>query len=175
MTDYLELIQRLASKDESAFVEIYNQTKIPVFSIIIAIVKEKAVAEDLLQDTYIKMIDALPTFQGRSAFKTWLVSIARNLAYDYLRQAKKSTLLMSDTVEQISDPFNVHPLKTMECEWLLSTLSEEERQIVILRAVNGLKYREIASLLGKPLGTILWMYQTAINKMRRVNKEEDYA
>lgn len=172
MTDYHDLIARIANKDESAFEELYNQTRLPVFSILLAIVKDKAVAEDLMQDTYMKMIDALPSFEGKSAFKTWLVSIARNKAFDYLRQQNKTTRFQEDVLTQVPDPVLAQPLKTMECEWLLSTLTEEERQIVFLKAVDGLKHREIAKLLNKPLGTILWMYQTAIAKMKRASKED---
>lgn len=175
MVDYKDLIQRIALKDDTAFTELYNQTKLSVFSILLAIVKDKAVAEDLMQDTYMKMVDALPSFEGKSAFKTWLISIARNKALDYLRQSKKTIRLLDETLEQTPDPTDVHPLKTMECEWLLSKLSKEERQIVLLRAVDGLKHREIAALLEKPLGTILWMYQTAISKMKRASKEEEHA
>jgi len=172
LTDYHDLIARIANKDESAFEELYYQTRLPVFSILLAIVKDKAVAEDLMQDTYMKMIDALPSFEGKSAFKTWLVSIARNKAFDYLRQQQKYNHRLDQDLTQVPDPVLAQPLKTMECEWLLSTLTEEERQIVFLKAVDGLKHREIAKLMNKPLGTILWMYQTAIAKMKRASKED---
>jgi RNA polymerase sigma-70 factor (ECF subfamily) len=175
LTDIDALIRRIAAKDEAAFEELYDLTKLPVFSILLAIVKDKAVAEDLMQDTYMKMIDALPSFEGKSAFKTWLVSIARNKAFDYLRQQHKNPIIKEEVLAAIPDRATVSPLKTMECEWLLSTLTEEERQIVFLKAVDGLKHREIAKLLNRPLGTILWMYQTAIAKMKRADKEGSHA
>jgi RNA polymerase sigma-70 factor, ECF subfamily len=173
MTDYHALLRRIAKKDDLAFAELYEATRTAVFSVLLAIVKNRMVAEDLMQDTYMKMIDALPDFQGKSAFKTWLIAIARHQAFDYLKKNHKTSQMDEGFVERIADETLRKPMDQLECEWLISTLDEEERQIVFLRVIEKMKHREIAALLSKPLGTILWIYQKAIAKMQTAGRENE--
>jgi RNA polymerase sigma-70 factor, ECF subfamily len=166
LDDYLPA---LASRDEAAFQLIYDETKKGVYSIIIAIVKSKQITEDLMQDTYIKMLEKLDTYQRGRNFSAWLFQIAKNLAYDYVRkESRVSTFdpqeqnLLFDKVPDY-EPTVINP----SLEQMLQPLDDVERQIMLLKAVNDSTFKEIAQTLSKPLGTVLWLYQRALKKMKK--------
>ncbi|MDP2425321.1 MAG: RNA polymerase sigma factor [Candidatus Izemoplasmatales bacterium] len=166
LDDYLHA---LSSRDEAAFQLIYEETKKGVYSIIIAIVKSKHITEDLMQDTYIKMLEKLDTYQRGRNFSAWLFQIAKNLAYDYVRkESRVSTFdpqeqnLLFDKVPDF-EPTVIKP----SLEQMLQPLDDVERQIMLLKAVNDSTFKEIAQTLSKPLGTVLWLYQRALKKMKK--------
>lgn len=166
------LIERVKQKDNAAFELLYNETKYSVFSIIYAIVQDTGHAEDLMQETYIKMLRSIDTFNPKYKFKTWLLTIAKHLAIDFYRKNKQTVNIDIHTQEYLIPPHHDHTMKKMESEMFLSILTEEERIIVMLKIIDGMKHREIGKLLNKPQGTIMWVYQKAIKKMQAYGKEE---
>lgn len=172
MQDYDDLINRIKHHDDQAFALLYDETRYSVFAIIIAIVKNRHVTEDLMQDTYMNMLKKLHQFNGQVHFKTWLLTIARNLAIDHYRRSLKSTTIDIQEQEYLLPIHEDKIEEKMEFEMYLNLLNDEERQIVLLKTVDGMKHHEIASLLAKPTGTIMWIYNRAIKKMRKLGKED---
>jgi RNA polymerase sigma-70 factor (ECF subfamily) len=162
--DYLDLLQE---KDESAFFAVYEATKHGVYSVIVAIVKDRQTTEDLMQDTYIKMLKNLSSYQRGRNFPAWLFQIAKNLAYDHLR--KQAPVLITDpqTQEHLFNQTNEpSPSTDYTLEELLKPLDSLQRQIVLLRVVSDVKFKDIAITVGRPLGTVLWIYNQALTKMK---------
>ncbi|MDD3127128.1 MAG: RNA polymerase sigma factor [Candidatus Izemoplasmatales bacterium] len=163
--DYLDL---LMEKDENAFLYVYDHTKRGVYSIIIAIVKDRGITEDLMQDTYTKMIANLHSYQRGRNFAAWLFEIAKNIAYDHLRKTKP--IIYADPQEQaylFNQPNREGPKTDYTMAELLTPLNEIERQIVLLRIVSQTKFKDIATTVNKPLGTVLGMYNKALQKMKK--------
>lgn len=100
----------------------------------------------------------------------WLMTIVRNLAMDHLRRQGRT-----QSLEEAGDRFAHRPDVTQEdrllLESLLNSLGDEERQVVTLHALSGLKHREIAVLLGMPLPTVLSKYSRAMKKLQQAWKE----
>lgn len=163
--DYLDL---LAQKDEQAFATVYENTKRGVYAIIVAIVHDRHTTEDLMQETYIKMLKNLNSYHRGRNFSAWLFQIAKNLAYDYVRQNKN--VHPYDPQEQsylFDQPDSSKPVSDYSLEEMMKPLDEEERQIVLLRIVSEEKFKDIATITQKPLGTVLWVYNKALGKMKK--------
>lgn len=110
-----------------------------------------AMADDLTQDTYVRMMRALPGFRGESTARTWLLSIARNVSIDALRSAKRrerlDLLFVSDADQQ--------PLTgSSELDQVVAMLDADQRSAFVLTQVIGLSYIEAAEATGCPVGTI---------------------
>lgn len=161
-----EFIEGLILKDEESFEHIYNQTKHSVYALIVSIVKNKADAEDIMQDTYIKMISSIHMYQPKYPFKNWILTIAKNLAIDFLRKKQFTTILELEDVEYIVPSNDISPQLALEINEQLNKMTDIERHIFLLHVVDDLKHKEIAAILDKPLGTILWHYQKALKKVK---------
>lgn len=163
--NYDDYIDSLINKDNEAFKIIYDNTKKGVFSIIISIVKNKAVTEDLMQDTYIKMVEKIHQYKKGRNFYAWLLQIAKNTALDHYRKFNKE--IVYDPMEQ---SYYHDSLKTEEKTYsvldLVKPLDDLEKQIVLLHAVDDMKFKDIAQVVDKPLGTVLWIYNKAIKSLK---------
>ncbi|MGI6786944.1 MAG: RNA polymerase sigma factor [Acholeplasmataceae bacterium] len=171
--DIKQLVERIKNRDNQAFEIIYYQTHKMVYSIIYSIVKDDLDAEDLMQDTYIKMIENINSFQHGKNFKTWLGTIARNLAIDYYRRNQRKLnvdLLEEEQVYFESTGENLD-LKAEALE-LLEMLSSDEQLIVLLRVVDELTFREISEITNRPLGTVIWVYNQSISKLSKLYQKE---
>ncbi|MFA5471229.1 MAG: RNA polymerase sigma factor [Acholeplasmataceae bacterium] len=163
-------IDKLRQRDEDTFEYIYDLTKKGVYIIIFNIVKDHEVTRDIMQDVYLKMLDSIGSYQTKTNFYNWLLMIAKNQAIDNYRREKKIVHIdETDFIEQFSSQEETPEEKDI-FDRLLSVLSEDERQIVLLKIVDNLKHKDIAALLNMPLGTVLWMYQEALKKMKEVRE-----
>lgn len=173
MFDFEVRLDALRRKEEDAFREIYDQTKHGVYAVIVAIVRDRGIAEDLMQDTYMKMLAHLDAYEPGRNFNAWLVQIAKNLAFDHYRKEHKTVSVDPQENAYVFD--RVAPLEQKseyDLETLIAPLDTEEREIVLLHVVADTKFKDIARLLDKPLGTVLWLYNRAIKKMQaNVGKE----
>jgi len=163
--DFIELLKQ---KDNQAFETVYEHTKRGVFSIIISIVQDKYQTEDLMQDTYIKMLRNINSYETGRNFNAWLLQIAKNIAIDYYR--KNHLVSVHDPIEEDYLFDHAQPMvekkNSYQVEELIKPLDPLEKQIVLLRTVSDLKFKDIAETLQKPLGTILWIYNKALKKMK---------
>lgn len=166
---YIELLKE---KDNHAFEVIYNATKRGVFAMIISLVYNREVTEDLMQETYMKMLKGLHTYKKGKNFNAWVVQIAKNVAYDYLRSKKNTTMVsLDDNPIPLQSPHE-DPLKAMMVEKAMNILSPEEKQIVLLHIFSEMTFKEIAELIQKPSPTIYWTYKQSISKMESHLRKE---
>jgi RNA polymerase sigma-70 factor (ECF subfamily) len=172
MNDFDDYIEGLKGKSEEAFEYIYHETKHSVYAMILSIVRDRSLTEDVMQDTYIKMLSSINSYQKGKSFRNWLLTIARNQAIDYYRKHKKEVLMDTSEDEYLLPQQNSDTMNKMRSEELLGILTEEEREIVLLRIVDNIKHRDIARIVDKPLGTVLWLYQKAIRKMQKYERGE---
>jgi len=158
-----EIIEELRQKNCTSFDLFYNLTKNQVFYAIIVIIKDQSLAEDLMQDTYMKFLEKIDHYKNGSNVVAYLATIGRNLAINSYNRRKKEvrsedifeTIAAPEVVEENEDIFKI-----------LELLNEDEKEIVVLHVINDLKFREIAVIIKKPLGTVLWIYNKAIKKLR---------
>ncbi len=160
------LVQRLQNNDMSVFDDIYYETKSVIYYTILSIVKDKSLAEDIMQDTYLKALEKIHNFKPRFGFKSWIVTIARNLSINEYNRRKRELSFDPSVDEYIFGQEESNSEKELIVKQMLETLDVEEREIVILHVIGDLKHREIAEIVSKPLGTVTWIYNKAIKKLQ---------
>ena len=165
-------IARIASGERDALADLYQQTRPAVYGFALSILKNIHDAEDVLQDTYLQVWRAAGGYCSHGKAMAWLMTITRNLSYDRLRCRERTQPLEAETwQDRLAEIPAVTREDRMTLRALLESLGEEERQIVTLHALTGLKHREVAALLGLPLATVLSKYNRALKKMQQAWKE----
>ena len=165
---------RMANGDMSALSGLYERTHAAIYGYALSLLKNVQDAEDVMQDTFVKAFHAAGQYKSSGKPMAWLMTIARNEALMRIR-GRGRTVSMSpeDWQEQFADRPDVSQEDMLTLKALLETLSDEEREIVTLHALTGLKHREIASLLGLALPTVLSKYNRAIKKLGKSLKEAE--
>ncbi len=164
-----ELIQRAAQGDQDAFAQLLELHQNKVYGLTLRLVGSPEDAMELTQETFFNAWRGLPNFHADSKFSTWLYRLATNAAIDFLRREKRrkglSTIPLStdddsDRVLDIPDQ-RFTPQSQLERQELqeavhrgLGQLSDEHRQVLVLRELNGLSYTEIAQVLSIEEGTV---------------------
>ena len=168
---------RLQQGDESAFEEIYEDTKRGLFAFILSLCRNYHTAEDMMQTTYIRLRTTISSYKaGANAF-AWLYTIAKNLTLNEMAREKRETTASFDDDSSKYGSYTMNDEGSPIFAIMNKVLGEEERQIVTLHVISGFKHREIAEMLSKPLGSILWAYNNALAKMKKAiekeNRDED--
>jgi len=169
---------------EPAYRELIRRYQRPIFSLIYRMVRDRELAEDLAQETFIKALNALDTYRPEFKFSSWLFKIANNAAIDHLRKKELHTLSLegapdapagdregqplqiADRTETPHDEFEAKELGSA-IERAIGALRPEYRQCILLRHVEGRPYEEISEITGLPLGTV----KTFIHRARAQLKE----
>ena len=163
-----EIIEEFRSCNYAHFNEFYNETKKNVFFTIVAIIKDNDAVDDLMQDTYIKFLENMSKYKSKTNIKAYLSTIAHNIAINYYNREKK--LVHSEEIIDYLPNDEEKPKDTgysVEVLELLKDLDDTSKEVVILHTINDLKFKEIAKIIDKPLGTVLWIYNKAIKELRK--------
>lgn len=155
-------LSRLSAKDRASFEKIYKELSTPIYTIILRIVQDKSLAEDILQEIFVKLYLSPPTSATNP--RAYLFQMARNLAIDSVRR-KPQFADIDDFENLVYLPIDDLSLK-VDIDNALKALPLVECQIVSLHINGDLKFREIADILNIPLGTIIWKYHKAVNRLR---------
>jgi RNA polymerase sigma-70 factor, ECF subfamily len=163
-------IEALKRKSESAFELAYEQTKRGVYAMIYSIVQNHQVSEDIMQDVYMKMMTSLDSYTMGTNFHNWLITIAKHLAIDYYRKQKKTTTMDLADYDQLNSSPDPTPDQMSKFNMLMEALNEDQRQVVLLRIVDDMTFKNIGKTLEKPIGTVLWLYREAMKVMKGVEE-----
>lgn len=172
-----ELVARALEGSEDAFRELVLRYQKPVFSLILRMIRDRALADDLAQESFVKAYRALASFDSRRKFSSWLFKIAHNSTIDHLRRAKIPTQPLEDDasegrslVEAVEDDSIRSPedlARSSELgqalEHAISGLRPDYRAVMLLRFVQGFSYQEISEITGLALGTV----KTNIHRARK--------
>lgn len=165
-----QLLARTGLGDRAAFAQLYERSSGHLFAVVQRIQRDRALAEDLLQEIYVSVWKAAASFDAaRSQPLTWLTHIARNRAIDSLRRAQTQpqTTSLSTDDEDSADPLHALPSDApgpldllhqasdkRELSMCMESLSAAQRQSVALAFFDGLSHAEVAEHLRQPLGTV---------------------
>jgi RNA polymerase sigma-70 factor, ECF subfamily len=173
--DDTPLVLRAIQRDEDAFGELYDRHVVRVYRHLYYMVGRQPEAEDLTAQTFLKAWEAIDRYQVRGApFVSWLLRIAHNLGVSYLRSKRESSELhdgIVDTKERRDPEWSYQ--QTAEEELVreaIMLLREEQRQVIILRFIEDLDYREVAEIIGKSVAAIRVIQHRALNSLRKQMK-----
>jgi len=170
--EFDELVRRAQAGDRAAVGAIYDRLADRVYRFALFRVGNRADAEDLVQRTFVKMIEALPRYRQRGApFEAWFFRLARNSVIDHLRGRRAHAPL--ETVAEVDSP-EPTPEMTAELaaefrriEDALRTLTPIQQEVIGYRFMAGLSAREIGMVLGKREGSVRALQFRAIEALRR--------
>jgi RNA polymerase sigma-70 factor (ECF subfamily) len=179
--DDREAVRRVQAGDTEAFEPLVEKYKRKVFRLAYQVLRDQEEALDVAQEAFVKAFRALPAFKGDSAFYTWLFRITMNVALDRKRQrATRAKSLGAEDVppeewERTATSTDPDPEdvatgaeRRERIRKGLDSLSEHHRAIIILSDIEGLQYREIAEVLGIPMGTVMSRLHHARKRLREV-------
>lgn len=162
-----KLFKRIGANDMEALDELYHLTERTLYAYILSIVKNHDETLDLMQETYLKIMSAAHLYKPMGKPLAWMFTIAKNLYLSKLRKSKREINMDSMEIEADSRfAYITDNEDKIVLEAALDILSEDERKIVLLYAVSGLKHKEIAESIGLKLSTTLSKYHRALKKIR---------
>jgi RNA polymerase sigma-70 factor (ECF subfamily) len=161
------LLGELAAGSTAALEGLYCRTHVAIYGFALSILKNTHDAEDALHDCYLAVADAAAGYRSQGKPMGWLIAITRNLCLQKLRERRRlSDLPQEDWEPYLAGRDGLTPEDRLTIAACMERLSDQERQIVVLHAVAGLKHREIAAALRLPLPTVLSKYNRALKKLK---------
>jgi RNA polymerase sigma-70 factor (ECF subfamily) len=179
-----ELIELYGNGDEDALAELVNRHKDKLFTSIVLLVRDQYLAEDIFQETFIKVIDTIRSgrYTEKGKFLPWAVRIAHNLCVDHFRRIKRAPIIRTSDDKDI---FNVLPFAEPCVEEILMTrqshesvrkmlnlLPAEQREVIILRHYGGLSFKEIADQTNVSINTALGRMRYGLINLRKMMVEK---
>ena len=185
-----KLVSAYIKGDNQAFDILLKRHQTRVFNYILSVVKNRDVADDIFQETFVKAIMTLK--QGRYAetgkFSAWITRIAHNLIIDYYRQEKSENLVSTTTDEDAADVLNRKELcdsniedflidEQIQCDVrrIIEALPENQREVLMMRYYKDMSFNEIAEATNVSINTALGRMRYAIINMRRIADEHNIA
>jgi RNA polymerase sigma factor (sigma-70 family) len=180
-----ELIERFIKGEQSCFEQLIHRHKNKVFAYISLYIRDQALAEDLFQDTFLKVIQSVKAgkYFDNGKFLSWVMRIAHNLIIDHFRRVKQMNTISNDDYE--SDLFNSKKFSDSNIEddmigkqilkdvrKMISLLPDDQREVVIMRHYAGLSFKEIADITGVSINTALGRMRYALINMRKIIEEK---
>lgn len=166
-----------ARTDPDAFARLYEQTAQLVYRYAYSLVRDHPRAEDLVAETYRRAIDRLPSYQDRGhPFHAWLFTIARNLAVDGGRRARRETPLMDHDVplDGWLGAALVQAEEQAALHTALARLADDHRTVLVMRFGHEKSCKEVADELGRSEAAVKQLSYRALNRLRELLKEDGY-
>jgi RNA polymerase sigma-70 factor (ECF subfamily) len=165
-----ELVEKAAGGNLEAFGELYGIYLDPIYRYVFYQVKDKMTAEDVTEEVFVKAWKVIGSCKGKGkTFQAWLYRIAHNHLIDTLRSMQKTISIEKKNVAGISDPrLEVEAkLEHKELLEMISCLPENQKQVIILKFIEGMENREISTIMGKREGAIRVLQMRALSTLRQ--------
>jgi len=184
LTDH-ELVKKFMKGDQSSFEILVSRHKDKVYTYILLMVKKEHLAQDIFQETFIKVVKSLHAgkYQDNGKFISWVIRIAHNLIIDHFRKEKQMKTFSNDEYE--TDIFNsskfsdntveediIHDQIMSDVRQLVDFLPEEQKEVILLRHFMGLSFKEIADQTNVSINTALGRMRYALINLRKLVDEK---
>ena len=163
---------KLQQGNETAFENIYNDTKRGLFAFLLSMTRDYHLAEDMMQTSYIRLRTTISQYRAGSNAYAWLYTIAKNVTINEINRRKRESVTDTTDDDGRFGSYDMEEADSPVTKAMNKVLSDEERQIVTLHVISGFKHREIAETLEKSLGTVLWAYNNALAKIKKELQKE---
>lgn len=167
MNESKTLIKRLQNKDEQAFDEIYNRYFRLVKSVTLKILQNDTLAEDMAQETFLKMYENIASFTYETSFSAWLCTIAKNLSLNEQRKQNRLTRLPDYDIEDKSITPSEYCNEDSTIKQIKELLGEKDYELVMLRLYHNLSYKEISDMYNQTIPALANRYHRAVKKIKK--------
>jgi len=167
-------MEKIRAGNKEGLREIYDNYAGYIWSVVYGIVKNRENAEDITSDFFIKLWEKADGYRTGGGHRTYITVMARNMAIDYIRkyyreEASESIEVLAEVPKENQAMQQV--ISRMDLEAALKTLNDSERQIVNLKIMGDLTFKEISRVMKQPMGTVTWKYRNALEKLKRCGYE----
>jgi RNA polymerase sigma-70 factor (ECF subfamily) len=182
MTTYEEIIIKYLNGDKEAYTEIVNRYLKLILNFVYRLIGNQKEAEDITQDVFLKSWKSLKRFDTKKSFRTWIFSIARNAAIDYLRKRKDVPISLFDSDDGnnvIEDNLTDEELKPDELyaltenkihiEKIMNELSIVQKQVIMLKYMNEMSLSEVAEVMKIPIDTAKSHHRRALKRLKEAH------
>ncbi|MFP4365861.1 MAG: RNA polymerase sigma factor [Bacteroidales bacterium] len=181
-----QLIEQFLSGDKVSIEKLINRHRQKVFTYIVLVVKNQQLAEDIFQDTFIKVIRSLVDgkYKDNGRFVSWVIRIAHNLIIDHFRKEKQINTLSNDDYD--ADIFNSRKFSdqnvedimikdqiTSDVRQLIDELPDEQKQVILMRHYGGMSFKEIAEQTDVSINTALGRMRYALINLRKLLEKKN--
>ena len=156
-----KVVLALIKKDAEAFNQVYSAYRKLLFFIIVSIVKNETIAEDLLQDTFLKVYEAVGNLKDPNSFHSYITMTAKNLALNELKKMRRV-----ESFEPLEEIYGYEEQSFTLLDEIADYLSDIENTIVVYKIVHERGFQEISTLMDIPLSTVYQIYQKALKKIK---------
>ncbi len=185
LTDH-DLVKRFIDGEQSSFEILITRHKDKVYTYILLMVKNEHLAQDIFQETFIKVVKSLNSgrYQENGKFISWVIRIAHNLIIDHFRKDKQMKTCSNDDYEM--DIFNssrfsdktveeslIHSQIMTDVRALVEHLPDEQKEVIVLRHFMGLSFKEIADQTNVSINTALGRMRYALINLRKLVEEKN--
>ncbi len=167
-------IKEICDGDKNGLKKIYEEYLPYIYTVVFNILGNKEDAEDVTSSFFIKLWTTADRYRSGGNHRAYMAAVARNMAIDSLRKRKREIPeedgFLSDA-RQHSSGFEESIVERLTLKEAMKKLSDIQKEIIHLKLYGGLTFREIASVVGKPQGTVSWQYNEALKILRRFGYE----
>lgn len=166
-------MEKIRAGNKEGLREIYDDYSGYIWSVVYEIVKNKENAEDVTSDFFIKLWEKADSYRTGGGHRTYITVMARNMAIDYIRKYHREEAADIESLEEgpKESQLEQQVISRMTIEEALKTLNDGERQIINLKIMGDLTFKEISRVMKQPMGTVTWKYRNALAKLRRCGYE----
>lgn len=161
------LFERIRRGEQDAFRELYEISYKPLYAFLLSYTLNIEDAQDLLQDTYIQIFKNCQMYHEKGNPMAWMMKIAKNLFLMKFRKDQEVSINYEDMENELGFEDITNVDNRIILEKMFELLSVEDRNLIIMHDIGGLKHREIAKLLDMPVGTVLSRYHRVIRKLQK--------
>lgn len=163
------ILAKMRARDEAAFTELTRQYGASIYSLQCWLTGDPSLAEDLTQETFMALWRGISEFRAEASLRTWVHRIARNVALQHLRRPGVKTVPFADATDYTAKEDTAELAERAVLREIvraaLAELPQEQREAVVLNKLSGLSHREVARVMGRPLGTVKWHIAQALDKL----------
>ena len=169
MTDreFEQCMSAMAAGDRDSLRHIYDAYLKLIYAVVYETIGQREEAEDVTSEFFIKLYSIAGSYKPGNGHKKWLVTIARNMAVDRIRKIDREALVDEIPETGQSGSMEEQVVNSVSLKVAMESLKPDEREIVDMKVAGGCTFREISEIVGKPMGTVTWLYNSAIKRLRR--------
>lgn len=166
----MNLLPKIAQGDIHALELLYEQYKTRVYRLALSLTADPYLAEDITQETFLRIQEQSPSYRKQISEAAWIITIARNLSYDHLRRRSREVpqdLTQNESSLSLPDESSEHSFSGLYFLELIKGLSREEKEVICLRILAGLPWKETGQITGQSADACRKRYERALKKLQR--------
>ena len=157
----------MAAGDRNSLRYVYDAYLKLIYAVVYDTIGQREEAEDVTSEFFIKLYSIAGSYKSGNGHRRWIVTIARNMAVDRIRKIDREALVDEIPEAAQTGSMEEQVVNSVSLRRAMESLKPDEREVVDLKVAGGFTFREISEMVEKPMGTVTWLYNNAIKRLRR--------